>query len=104
MTHDASRYTLAMIKSFADAETEKVFRRQFSRKLPADIQSVALRKLRMLENAHSINDLRSPPANRLEKLSADRAGQHSIRINDTWRVCFVWQDDDAFDVEIVDYH
>lgn len=93
-----------MIKSFADAETEKVFHRQFSRKLPGDIQSVALRKLRMLANAHSINDLRSPPANRLEKLSADRAGQHSIRINDTWRVCFVWQDGDAHDVEIVDYH
>lgn len=58
----------------------------------------------MLANAHSINDLRSPPANRLEKLSADRAGQHSIRINDTWRVCFVWQDGDAYDVQIVDYH
>ncbi|MDO8847912.1 MAG: type II toxin-antitoxin system RelE/ParE family toxin [Coriobacteriia bacterium] len=93
-----------MIKSFADAETEKVYRRQFSRKLPGDIQPIALRKLRMLANAHSINDLRSPPANRLEKLSADRAGQHSIRINDTWRVCFVWQDGDAFDIEIVDYH
>ncbi|PKQ28986.1 MAG: plasmid maintenance system killer [Actinobacteria bacterium HGW-Actinobacteria-10] len=93
-----------MIKSFADDETEKVFHRQFSRKLPGDIQSVALRKLRMLANAHSINDLRSPPANRLEKLSADRVGQHSIRINDTWRVCFVWQDGDAHDVEIVDYH
>ncbi|MDO8881032.1 MAG: type II toxin-antitoxin system RelE/ParE family toxin [Coriobacteriia bacterium] len=93
-----------MIKSFADTETEKVFHRQFSRKLPEDIQSVALRKLRMLANAHSINDLRSPPANRLEKLSADRAGQHSIRINDTWRVCFAWQDGDAYDVEIVDYH
>ncbi len=93
-----------MIKSFADTETEKVFHRQFSRKLPGDIQSVALRKLRMLANAHSINDLRSPLANRLEKLSADRAGQHSIRINDTWRVCFTWQDGDAYDAEIVDYH
>ncbi|MHB1340383.1 MAG: type II toxin-antitoxin system RelE/ParE family toxin [Coriobacteriia bacterium] len=93
-----------MIKSFADAETEKVFHRQFSRKLPGDIQSDALRKLRMLANAHSINDLRSPPANRLEKLSADRPGQHRIRINDTWRVCFVWQDGDAHGVEIVDYH
>ena len=93
-----------MIKSFADAETEKVFHRQFSRKLPGDIQQAALRKLRMLANAHSINDLRSPPANRLEKLSADRLGQHSIRINDTWRVCFTWQDGDAYDVEIVDYH
>ena len=93
-----------MIKSFADTETEKVFHRQFSRKLPVDIQSVALRKLRMLANAHSVNDLRSPPANRLEKLSKDREGQHSIRINSQWRVCFTWQDGDAYDVEIVDYH
>ena len=93
-----------MIKSFADAETQKVFDRQFSKKLPADIQSVALRKLRMLSNAHAINDLRSPPANRLEKLGGDREGQHSIRINDQWRVCFVWQDGDAYDVGIVDYH
>ena len=93
-----------MIKSFADAETEKVFRRQFSRKLPGDIQSIALRKLRMLSNAHSVNDLRSPPANRLEKLDKDRVGQRSIRINDQWRVCFTWRDGDAFDVEIVDYH
>ena len=93
-----------MIKSFADAETEKVFDRRFCKKLPSDIQSIALRKLRMLNNAHAINDLRSPPANRLEKLSMDREGQHSIRINDQWRVCFVWQDGDAHDVEIVDYH
>ena len=93
-----------MIKSFADAETEKVFNRRFSRKLPGDIQAVALRKLRMLNNAHVINDLRSPPANRLERLSKDREGQHSIRINDQWRVCFVWQNGDAHDVEIVDYH
>lgn len=93
-----------MIKSFADLETEKVFSRQFSRKLPGDIQSVALRKLRMLNNAHAVKDLRSPPANRLEKLTGKREGQHSIRINDQWRVCFVWQDGDAYDVEIVDYH
>jgi proteic killer suppression protein len=93
-----------VIRSFADAETERVFRREFSRKLPGDIQSVALRKLRMLNNAHTVNDLRSPPANRLEALSGDRDGQHSIRINDQWRVCFVWQDGDACDVEIVDYH
>jgi len=93
-----------MIKSFADAETEKVFRREFSRKLPGDIQSIALRKLRMLNNAHSVNDLRSPPANRLEKLSARREGQHSIRINDQWRVCFAWRNGNALDVEIVDYH
>ena len=93
-----------MIKSFANTEAEKVFHRQFSRKLPSDIQSVALRKLRMLNNAHAVNDLRSPPANRLEKLSGKREGQHSIRINGQWRVCFVWQDGDAHDVEIVDYH
>ena len=93
-----------MIRSFANAETEKVFHRQFSRKLPSDIQQIALRKLRMLNNAHAVNDLRSPPANRLEKLDKDRAGQHSIRINDQWRVCFTWQDGDAYDVEIVDYH
>lgn len=93
-----------MIKSFADAETEKVFHRRFSRRLPADIQPIALRKLRMLASAHSINDLRSPPANRLEKLVADRLGQYSIRINDRWRICFIWDDGDAHAVEIVDYH
>lgn len=93
-----------MIKSFADAETERVFNRRFSRKLPGDIQAVALRKLRMLNNAHGINDLSSPPANRLERLSKDREGQHSIRINDQWRVCFTWRDGDAHGVEIVDYH
>jgi len=93
-----------MIKSFADSETEKVFNRQFSKKLPGDIQSVALRKLRMLNNAHAINDLRSPPANRLEKLSGGREGQYSIRVNDQWRICFSWLDGHAYDVEIVDYH
>jgi proteic killer suppression protein len=93
-----------MIKSFADPETEKVFNREFSRKLAGDIQSIALRKLRMLSNAHATSDLRSPPANRLEKLSGDREGQYSIRINDQYRICFVWQDGDAYDVEIVDYH
>jgi proteic killer suppression protein len=93
-----------VIKSIADAETGKVFRREFSQRLPADIQSVALRMLRMLNSAHSINDFRSPPANRLEKLSGRRDGQYSIRINDQWRVCFVWDAGDAYDVEIVDYH
>lgn len=93
-----------MIKSFADAETDKIFHREFSRKLPGDIQSVALRKLRMLNNAHGINDLRLPPSNRLEKLARNRQGQHSIRINDQWRVCFTWRDGDAYHVEIVDYH
>jgi len=93
-----------MIKSFKDAETESIFHRQRSRRLPPDIQQVALRKLRMLNNAASLDDLRIPPANRLEKLSGERAGQYSIRINDRWRICFSWQDRDAYKVEIVDYH
>jgi proteic killer suppression protein len=93
-----------MIKSFRDAETEKVFNRRFSRRLPNDIQTAALRKLRMLANAHDVIDLRSPPGNRLERLAGDRTGPYSIRINDQWRVCFVWQDGDAHEVEICDYH
>ena len=93
-----------MIKSFKDAETEKVFARHLSRRLPKAIQQVALRKLRMINNAVSLNDLRIPPANRLEKLLDDRAGQLSIRINDQWRICFEWQEGDAFNVEITDYH
>jgi len=93
-----------MIKSFRDRETEKVFQRRFSQRLPNDIQSVALRKLRMLSNAVDVNDLRSPPANRLEKLSGERAGQYSIRINDQWRICFSWREGHAYDVEISDYH
>jgi len=93
-----------MIKSFRDAETERVFARRFSRRLPNDIQSVALRKLRMISNAIDVSDLRSPPANRLEKLSGDRKGQYSVRINDQWRICFAWRGGDAHDVEICDYH
>ena len=93
-----------MIKSFADTETEKVFRREFSRRLPGGIQQVALRKLRMLNNAHGVADLRISPASRLEKLSGDRAGQYSIQINDQWRVCFAYSGSDATDVEICDYH
>jgi len=93
-----------VIKSFKDAETEKVFARQLSRRLPKAIQQVALRKLRMINNAVSLNDLRIPPANRLEKLPGDRAGQLSIRINDQWRICFGWREGDAFNVEITDYH
>jgi proteic killer suppression protein len=93
-----------VIRSFASKETEKIFNRQRSRKLPPDIQQVALRKLRMLNRAVTLNDLRVPPANRLEKLSGDREGQHSIRINQQWRVCFEWREDDAYNVEIVDYH
>jgi proteic killer suppression protein len=93
-----------MIKSFKDKETENLFKRERSRKLPQDIQQVALRKLRMISNATTINDLRVPPANRLEKLSGKRVGQHSIRINDQWRVCFEWKENNAHNVEIVDYH
>ncbi len=93
-----------MIKSFEGNETEKIFARQRSRKLPSDIQQVALRKLRMLNNARTLYDLRVPPANRLEKLTGDRAGQYSIRINERWRICFKWQKGDAYGVEIVDYH
>ena len=93
-----------MIKSFKDAQTELIFHLKKSRRLPADIQQVALRKLRMLNNSISLNDLRVPPANRLEKLSGAREGQYSIRINDQWRICFLWIDTNAYDVEIVDYH
>jgi proteic killer suppression protein len=93
-----------VIRDFKDKEAEKIFARQFSRKLPNDIQQIALRKLRMLANAQTLNDLRSPPANRLEKLTGNRAGQHSIRINDQWRICFEWRDNNAHQVEITDYH
>ncbi len=93
-----------MIKSFKDSEAEGVFRRRFSRRLPQDVQRAALRRLTYLHGAKDLNDLRSPPSNRLEKLSGNREGQYSIRINDQWRICFEWLDGDAFDVEIVDYH
>jgi len=93
-----------VIKSFRNKETEKIYSREASLKLPRDIQQVALRKLRMINNAKNINDLRIPPANRLEKLSGNREGQHSIRINDQWRICFIWRDGDAYDIEITDYH
>jgi len=93
-----------MIKSFKDKETEKVFNRNYSKKLPETIQQRALRKLRMIDAAADINDLRVPPGNRLEALSGNREGQHSIRINNQWRICFTWSLGDAYDVEIVDYH
>ncbi len=93
-----------MIKSFRDKKTEKVYTREGSHKLPPDMQQVALRKLRMINNAKSMDDLRVPPADRLEKLKGDRDGQLGIRINDQWRICFVWKDDDAGEVEIRDYH
>jgi len=93
-----------VIKSFRDRDTERLFQRRPVRKLGSDMQKVALRKLRMLDAATVLDDLRLPPGNRLEKLKGDRAGQHSIRINQQWRICFRWRSGDAFDVEIVDYH
>lgn len=93
-----------MIRSFACDETERIWSGRRSRKLPPDIQTVALRKLRLLNNARSLDDLRIPPGNRLEALKGDRNGQYSIRINDQWRICFRWQEGAPSDVEIVDYH
>ena len=93
-----------MIRSFSDKEAEKIWAGEVSRRLPGDIQLVARRKLRMLSNAVNLDDLRIPPANRLEALKGGRKGQHSIRVNDQWRICFRWDEGDAFGVEIVDYH
>lgn len=93
-----------MIASFRDRETATVWEGRRSRRLPGDIQAVALRKLRLLNAALSLADLRVPPANRLEALRGDRGGQHSIRINDQWRICFIWREGHAHEVEIVDYH
>jgi len=93
-----------MIKTFRDKETELVAQRRFSKRLPQDIQRKAKMKLDIIEAADALDDLRVPPGNRLEALSGDRAGQHSIRINDQWRICFVWKDGAAWDVEITDYH
>ena len=93
-----------MIKSFKDRTAERLFQRQRVKRLGTDVQRPALRKLRMLDAATDLDDLRIPPANRLEKLKGDRTGQHSIRISRKWRICFVWRSGDAHDVEIVDYH
>jgi proteic killer suppression protein len=93
-----------VIISFKDEETRKIFDREWSTKLPRDIQSVAYRKLAMLHSANSLINLQPPPGNRLEKLHGERVGQYSIRINDRWRVCFEWRETDAYNVEIVDYH
>jgi len=93
-----------VIESFASDETEKIFRGKTSTKLPKDIQRTARRKLLYLNDAIDLQDLLAPPGNRLEKLKGDRAGQHSIRINDQWRICFKWSDNKAQNVEIVDYH
>ena len=93
-----------MIKSFKCKETEKIFKREFSKKLPHEIQQLSFRKLRMLNRSTIINDLKVPPGNKLEKLRSNRQGQYSIRINNQWRICFRWSGQDAHDVEITDYH
>ena len=93
-----------MIASFRDKETATIWEARRSRWLPADIQAVALRKLRLLNNAGRLDDLRVPPGNRLETLQGERRRQHSIRINDQWRICVTWKDGHAHEVEIVDYH
>jgi len=101
---NASRYYSAVIRSFKDPEAELIFKRERSRKLPQNILRPALKKLLVLDAADALADLRIPPGNRLEKLSGDRKGQHSIRINDQWRICFRWKNGDALNVEIADYH
>ena len=93
-----------MIRNFADKETERMWNGEVSRRLPIAIQSIARRKLRMINNARRLDDLRIPPANRLEALKGDMKGQHSIRVNDQWRICFRWSDAGVTDVRIVDYH
>jgi toxin HigB-1 len=93
-----------VIRHFRDPDTEAVFRSGQSRRLPPDIQRPALRKLRYLDVVRTLNDLRVPPGNHLEKLTGDRAGQYSIRINDQWRICFEWREGDAYQVEIANYH
>ena len=93
-----------MIQSFRSAETERIWHGERSWRLPSDIQETARRKLRYLDQARTLRDLAVPPGNRLEPLVGARAGQHSIRVNEQWRICFVWREGDAYDVEIVDYH
>ena len=93
-----------MIRSFACKETERLFNDEPSRRLPAQIQRVARRKLLLLHQARSLNDVRVPYGNHLEALKDDRKGQHGIRVNDQWRICFRWREGNAYDVEIVDYH
>jgi proteic killer suppression protein len=93
-----------VIRSFANRETKRLFQHYYTRRLPAELQRVALRKLIQINAAASLDFLRVPPGNRLEALRGDRAGQYSIRINDKWRVCFEWRNGDAYEVEITDYH
>jgi len=93
-----------MIKSFRSKETERIWKKQVSKKLPISIQNIARRKLRMLNNAQTLNDLKVPPNNRLESLKGNRKGEFSIRINNKWRICFIWDKGNCYEVEIVDYH
>ncbi len=93
-----------MIKSFKCKETRKIFQREFSKKIPSDLHRIALRKLRMLNRAQLLNDLKVPPGNKLEALKGNRKGQYCIRINDQWRICFLWNNGEIENVEITDYH
>jgi proteic killer suppression protein len=103
-TSNAWRYYQMVIQGFADRDTERVWRREHVKKFGPDLQRIANRKLLLLDAADNINDLRVPPGNRLEQLAGNRKGQHSIRINDQWRICFTWSDNGPADVEITDYH
>ena len=102
--HNGRRYHFIVIRSFADPDTELLWMTGKSRRIPANLRSSAVRKIAQLDSVSSLQDLWFPPGNRLEALSGDRKGQHSIRINSQYRLCFVWNSADAFDVEIVDYH
>jgi toxin HigB-1 len=93
-----------VIHTFADRDTARLFARERVRRYPADLQRSMLRKLVAVDAAEQLSDLRVPPGNRLEKLQGDRNGQHSIRVNEQWRICFRWKDGNAYEVEIVDYH
>jgi len=93
-----------MVKSFNSKGTEKIWEGNFSKEYPNNIQDIARKKLRMLNNSFNLSDLRIPPSNRLEKLKGDRRGKFSIRINNQWRICFVWKNNDCFNIEITDYH
>src|SRR5437870_2367153 len=101
---NAMRYYNVMIRSFADKNTERLFRRERLKRLSGKVQRAALRKLVVLDAAESLEDLKVPPGNRLEKLAGNQEGRYSIRVNDQWRVCFRWSEGDAHDVEITDYH
>jgi proteic killer suppression protein len=102
--NNVSRYYSVVIINFACEETERIFRAEVSRRLPQDIQRNARRKLLLLDAATELRQMAVPPGNRLEALKGARAGQHSIRVNDQWRICFRWREGNAYDVEIVDYH